>query len=146
MRIEIDQSGKIEKTSKLTVIACSNSQSRSLLVSANDKKVIQNIYRKFGQPKIFRYKLFAILIFVLIKDIIRPSDVIVIDREYLGYEKLIREFLFEISQKKGIKIHKENITFGWIGKKSKAHVKAISSYQSEKADIKFTIADFKKYK
>ena len=107
--------------------------------------MIQTLYRKRGQPKIFRYKLFAVLIFVLIKDLIKPSDLIIIDREYLGYEKLIRGFILEIAQNKGLKIHKENIKFHLIGKHSRAHIKAFSSFKAKRADIKFSFVDFKRY-
>ena len=68
MIIEIDQSGKIENTSKNTVIAFSNEIFGSILVKAKDKREIQKIFRKIGKPRIFVYRLFAILIFLLIKN------------------------------------------------------------------------------
>lgn len=145
MRIEIDQSGKIEKTNKITIIAFSNTDCRSISITGKDKRMIQAIYRKKGQPKIFRYKLFAVLIFALIKDVIKPSDLIIIDREYLGYEKLIKGFILEIARKKGFKIHKENIKFHLIGKGSKAHDKALSSFRNKRGDTRFSFSDFKKY-
>ena len=145
MRIEIDQSGKIEKTNKITVVAYSNNKSGSILISGKDKQKIQSFYRKKGQPKIFRYKLFALLIFVLIKNFIKSSDSIIIDREYLGYEKLIKNFLLEIAQKKGLKLNKENIKFHLIGKKSRAHAKAFSAFKTRMTDIRFSFFDFKRY-
>jgi hypothetical protein len=145
MRIEIDQSGKIEKTNKITVVAFSNTERRSISITGKDKRLIQTLYRKKGQPKIFRYKLFAVLIFALIKDVIKPSDLIIIDREYLGYEKLIQEFILEIAKKKGVKIYKENVKFHLIGKKSRAHDKAVSSFRSKKADIRFGFSNFREY-
>ncbi|MCX6810253.1 MAG: hypothetical protein NTY30_00740 [Candidatus Berkelbacteria bacterium] len=52
MKIEIDQSGKIEETGKPTVIAFSNGKSASIIISAKDKKLVQTVFRKIGQPKI----------------------------------------------------------------------------------------------
>ena len=59
MKIEIDQSGKIENTSRLTILAYSNKTSKSILITAKDKKTIQSLFRRINQPKIFIYKLFT---------------------------------------------------------------------------------------
>ena len=63
MRIEIDQSGKIENTNKNTIIAFSNNKFKSIFISAKDKREIQKFFRRIGKPRIFVYKTFAILIF-----------------------------------------------------------------------------------
>ncbi|OGD56998.1 hypothetical protein A2V71_02640 [Candidatus Berkelbacteria bacterium RBG_13_40_8] len=68
MKIEIDQSGRIEYTSKLSVVAYSNSANKSLLITAKDKRKIQAIYRRIGQPRLFAQKVFAVAIFALIKN------------------------------------------------------------------------------
>ena len=132
MRIEIDQSGKIENTHKPTIVAYSNKISKSILITPRDKQSIQKYYRSIGQPKIFVYKLFAVLIYVLIEDKLAKIDQIIIDKEYLGYEKLIRSFILEIAEKKKRKINKDIFKFHLIGKKSKAHKLALKAYNIKK--------------
>lgn len=142
MRIEIDQSGKIENTNRLTVIAYSNDHKKSILITAKDKKIIQSVFRKIGQPKIFIYKLFAVLIFVLIRDSLRKINQIIIDREYVGYENLIKKFIIEIAKHNGKKIEGGIIHFYSIKKKSRAHKIAISIYRAKKAHIRLTSKEF----
>lgn len=91
MQIEIDQSWKIEDTNKKSVVAFSNGISASLLIPAKEKKVIQQLYRQAGKPEIFVYKLFSVLIFILVKDYLGKIDSIAIDTEYPGKEALIKE-------------------------------------------------------
>lgn len=145
MRIEIDQSGKIEDTNRLTVVAYSDGESGSILISGKDKRLIQRFYRDLGQPKIFVYKLFAVLIYVLIKDKLSCFNQIIIDTEYLGYEKLIRSFIIEIISKQKQKIRKDVFSFHSIGEKSRAHKVAIKSFTAKRADLKLTYRQFRKY-
>jgi len=63
MKIEIDQSGKIEDTSKNTIIAFSNGKFKSIFISAREKRELQKFFRRIGKPRIFVYRVFAILIF-----------------------------------------------------------------------------------
>jgi len=49
MRIEIDQSGKIENTAKPTVIAFSGKRDKSLIIFAGEKQKLQNHFRKIGK-------------------------------------------------------------------------------------------------
>lgn len=65
MKIYIDQSGKIENTNQPTIVAFSNGDSGSVLVAAKDKKEIQKYCRLFHRGRIFVYKTFACLIFIL---------------------------------------------------------------------------------
>ena len=111
MKIEIHQSGKIEDTNRLTIVAYSNGSTKSLMITAKDKKSIQSVFRKIGQPKLFIYKLFAVAIFILIKDNLNKIEQIIIDREYPGYENLIKDFICQIAQKNQIKIDRKNIVF-----------------------------------
>lgn len=82
MKIEIDQSGKIEDTSKATVIAgVGKNWQKSVLISARNKRIIQQVFRQTNQPKLFISKLFAVLIFYLIKEDFKDISVLMIDRE-----------------------------------------------------------------
>lgn len=145
MKIEIDQSGKIENTNQLTVIAFSNSKSGSILITAKDKKAIQKIYRELGQPNIFVYKLFAIAVFVLLRSELKNMDQIIIDREYPGFEKLIRQFVCETFERADKKIQKDIIHFHLVGKKSRAHRVAFSAFKRKRADIRLDVKQFRRF-
>lgn len=121
MRIEIDQSGKIENTSKNTIIAFSNGVFKSILIRATDKRKIQKIFRESGRARIFVYRLFAVLIFVLIKKHIKTINQIVIDEEYPGKSGVIKNFLLQEIRKVQPNFSKEIVSFQRITKKSKAH-------------------------
>lgn len=142
MNIEIDQSGKIENTNRNTIVAFSNSISKSVLISGKDKREIQDIFRKAGKPRVFVYRLFAILIFILIKKHIKQIDQMVIDLEYPGKSNLIKNYLFQEIRKEEKEFPKENIIFRRIGKKSNAHNKAYLTFKKKmKADIVATGED-----
>ena len=137
MNIEIDQSGKVENTSKNTIIAFSNGIFGSILISAKDKREIQEIFRKIGKPRIFVYRVFAILIFLLIKNHLKKIDQIIIDEEYPGWGHLIKDYLLQEIRKVRANFDAENITFQRIGKKSKAHLLGYNVFQKKKkVDIK----------
>ena len=142
MKIEIDQSGRIEYTSKLTVVAYSNGVNKSLLITAKDKRKIQAIYRRIGQPRLFAQKVFAVAIFDLIKNNLGRIDEIIIDREYTGYDSLIKQLIFEVAKRNSKEIEKEMISFRSIGRKSNAHKIAWTAYKNKKTDIKLTAQDF----
>lgn len=120
MKIEIDQSGKIENTNRPTVVAFSNKMGGALVILAKDKKAIQRYFRSLKKPKLFVPLTFAILVFCLIKKYISKNDQIIIDREYPGYEKLIADKLIGLFEKE-TKITGLAISVSQIGKKSKAH-------------------------
>ena len=131
MRIEIDQSSKIEYTSKDTVVAFSNGKQKALLIRASDKRKIQKIFREAGKPDMFIYKTFAILVYLLIRKDIKDIQEIVVDKEYSGKEYLIKHLLLQILRGQKKVFDKENIYFKQIGKKSKAHEKAINTFQGK---------------
>lgn len=134
MKIEIDQSGKVEYTSNPTVLAFSNSKSGVLIIKTEEKRIVQRFFRKMGEPRLFAYLCFAAGIFILIKDKLNNRDSIVIDREYPGYEKLIvnkvKEFIKENTNLKEI-----HVTVDQIGKKSKAHILAYSFSRKKRYDL-----------
>jgi hypothetical protein len=128
MRIEIDQSGKIENTNRPTVIAFSNNKNDVLVLLAKDKKEVQKYFRKANKPRLFIYITFVVLIFTILKKHIKNYDQIVIDREYPGYEKLITSNLNRLL-KKELNICNASISTTQIGKKSKAHDLAWNEFQ-----------------
>lgn len=144
MKIEIDQSGRIEYTRKPTVLAFSNSKYHSIIIMAADKQYLQRIFRKAGKSKILMLKTFSALVFLLIKDHLKSIDEVIIDVEYTGYNKMIKEFLLEFCNNQNVKTGKTNINFGNIGKKSPAHCIAINAYRKKKANNKITSSDILK--
>lgn len=136
MKIEIDQSGKIEDTNKNTVIAFSNHKFKSIFISAKNKREIQKFFRRIGKPRIFVYKTFAILIFLLIKNNLKEISQIIIDEEYPGKSPLIKNFLFQEVRKIKPSFSKQDIVFYRIGKKSRAHFLAYgAAIGKRKADM-----------
>ena len=133
MRIEIDQSGKVEDTQKLTVVCFANGRAKTLLISAQEKRKVLIVMREIDKPyKNFVFRIFSGLIFLLIKN--EKIDSLVIDREYPGHEAIIRNILLSLFDKNKIKLPK--VSFDQIGKKSKAHKEAIAVFQGKrKPDI-----------
>ena len=132
MKIEIDQSGKIEQTNKLTVIAYSNGMSKSISITSTEKKILQKHFRVIGKGKLFVLVTFCILIYCLIKNIISDELNIYIDREYAGFDDFIRQRLIEFS---GNKLKRNQIHISEIGKKSRVHIKAHADAVKRKGDI-----------
>lgn len=140
MRIEIDQSWKIEDTQKPTIIAFSNSKNGAIIILSREKKLIQKYFRKIGKPRLFAILSFVGLIYLLVKNELKNGDHIEIDKEYPGYEKLIKSKLntMIIENTKMKDIH---ISSTLIGKKSKAHIIAYAGFKKKsKLKIKTILA------
>ena len=127
---QIDQSGKIEQTSKSTVIAVSNGKSLSILISAKEKRRLEKIFRLAGKPYMFIFITFTVLIYLLIRNHLEEIDNLNIDREYKGYEPLIKKYLVEVLRRGGAKVIPD-IHFTEIGKTSRAHKLAIKTYRKQ---------------
>ena len=124
MKIEIDQSGKIENTNEDTVIAFTDEIRKSLLIRAKDKQVIQKIFRQIEKPRMFVYHTFTTLIYLLIKDDLNKIQEIIIDKEYPGKEALIKNLLLQKIRKVKPDFLAESISFQRVGKSSKVHLLA----------------------
>ena len=136
MQIEIDQSGKIEETNKDTIIAFSNGIKQSVRIHRRTKRRLQETFRTYGKPRLFRFRVFACGVYILIKNYLSKINQIVIDTEYIGNEKLIKEMIIEIANSEPIKNDlRQKIVFKRIGKNSSAHILALSvSRKNIKAD------------
>lgn len=134
MKIEIDQSGKIEETQRDTIIAYSNGISKAVKITAKTKRRLQESFRHIGEPRSFVISTFIIGIFLLIKDQLNNIQEIVIDLEYPGKEKLITSILKKIFLEQNLKNLPE-IYFKLITKQSAAHKRAIEVFRKmKKAD------------
>lgn len=118
MRVEIDQSGRVEDLGTGTAVAFSNDTRGSFFVTAGEKRKIVSFLKKNKKFSAdFATIFFASLIFVLLRK--HKLDRIYIDEEYTGKEKQIESFLLDL-YKKGAKLG-PNIRFTNIGKLSPAH-------------------------
>jgi len=127
MKIEIDQSGKVEATAVKTVVC--DSLGNCIVVSSEDKKTIQELYRIAGRPKMFVYELFSLLCALVIKLSYSRAHTYRIDVEYFGQEDLLTRLILQNLQKMKIYISSGQINFHRIGKKSKAHSYAYEVYK-----------------
>ena len=132
MDIEIDQSIKIEQTNRDTAVAFSNHVSRCALIRAKDKQELQKIFRVAGKRRMFVYRVFAILVFLLIKDYLQKIDTITIDREYLGWEFQVKDYLLQEIGKVQPAFEAQRIHFAFIGKRSNAHMLAYQVTRKER--------------
>ncbi len=126
MTYEIDQSGKIEDSNKLTIVALANGKTKTLKIGAVEKQKLIKTMRILDYPrKSFIYKMFAGLVFLLLKD--EKAEDITIDKEYPGHEGLIKAIIIRLFQSTGIEA--PSISFSLVGKDCQAHKVAIETFR-----------------
>lgn len=134
MAYQIDQSGKIENTAKHTYIALANNKTLIVKISSTEKRKLIKTIRELRRPhKTYIYQIFAALIFLLLKD--EKMKEVIIDTEYYGHHTSIKEVLVQLFQRFEKKT--PEINFGYVGKKSNAHLAAIEAYR-EKREVDIT--------
>lgn len=139
MAYQIDQSGKIEQTSKMTVIAISNSKQASIILKAKDKRDLQDIYRQAGKPKVFSLQVFSALTYLLLEKAKIETGIIYVDKEYPGHEDIIKSYINQLIKKRDkINLAPENIRFCLVGKTSNVHLYGYKKFKQKKADFKAT--------
>lgn len=133
MTYQIDQSGKIEDTTKVTVIALANGNHKSLRIGAGEKQKLIQSLRTMTFPKhTYIFKIFAALIFLLIKD--ERVKTVLIDQEYKGNEATIKNILIQLFRR--FDLEEPEVEFGLVGKKCNAHRVAIATLrQEQKPDL-----------
>jgi len=134
MKIYIDQSGKVENTAKVTAIAFSDGKKYAIKINQRTKRQIQEVCRRKGLSRLFIYRTFAALVFLLIKKSLSIIDQVVIDMEYPGHEKTIKEIILELLRKEGLK--EPSICFARIGNRPKVHYAAYNVYAKKKKEDK----------
>jgi len=141
VRVEVDQSGRIEETNRDTVLGFANRDvSLTIKISAKTKRQLLARFRKLGKPKVFPVVIFAAAVFVGVKHLGPILTDLVIDKEYPGHEGTIVNIIRE-----GI-ARKIDISFQSIGKKSKAHYLAYGVFMGRgKASIELTTEGLKEY-
>src|SRR3989338_2473508 len=132
---QVEQSGKIEQTNKITIIAFSNGKHGSVKLKASDKRYLQDIYRQAGKSKSFTLQVFSALLYLLFEKFRLEKTMVLIDKEYPGHEALIRSYLVQLAAKRGkIKLAPEELRFSLVGKGSNAHGVASKAFKTNKAD------------
>ena len=143
MRIEVDQSGKIEQLNMDSIIAFSNRNQYSVLIPKGLKRQMYKLYR--SKIKSLRYRLFSIGIYYCLKDYIHEKELIVICCEYTGKENLIKSFLLDYLRKNRFVVSPKIIRFRKIGKDSNAHAVAIDVYRGNRRPNRIlSLGDVKK--
>ncbi|MBM4402658.1 MAG: hypothetical protein FJ044_05435 [Candidatus Cloacimonetes bacterium] len=141
MKVDIDQSWRMEYTNKKTVLA--DSLGNSLILKAGDKKNLQRLFRKAGKSRMFVYEVFAGLLAILISlsHEKKVKYIYRIDLEYPGWSEQIKDFVLRFSRKLGIKVIADQIEFASIGRKSEAHQNAYKVFKGWMKPTRIVVAD-----
>ena len=144
MRLEVDQSTKIEQTSRGTVLALSNDEQFSIVIPARVKREALVCLRRrgwYGRRAILAC--FSAGLFLLLRQSRVQIDLIVIDQEYEGHERDIRGMLLRHLRSAGMEVPAERIAFGQVGKHSGAHRLAWAVHRGKYApDYTVTLDEF----
>lgn len=128
--IEVDQSGKIERTQENTSLAFSNGIGGSILILAVEKReCVSRLRQRRETGKTIYLKLFVAALYLLLKDHLSQIERIAIDEEYPGQEAAIRSMLLNHIRKIAPGFREDQIVFRQIGKKSQAHYTALAVYR-----------------
>lgn len=122
MRVEIDQSGKIEETNKDTILALSNNIEYSICLPSSVKKQALEILRRKKQgDKVIFLKIFAFGLFLLLEPYLNDLSAVFIDNEYPGNEASIKSILLEFIKRTTGRYPSFTIDFILVKKNSLAH-------------------------
>lgn len=141
MKVEVDQSIKIEQTNKATAIGLSNTVKVSVGISGKEKKLIQKYFRDNNQPRLFVVLTFSALVAYAIKEAGGLDSEITIDREYPGYDEFIKERVVAYLDKLKVKLHPDLLSVGLVGKESGSHSLAYRAAKSSSWTLKLTAED-----
>lgn len=132
MRIEIDQSGRVEQLDTKTVVAGSNDEQHSISLTAGIKRRLKRHLRKTLFPtRDFPVILFSLLIYLLLQRFKHRPTLIEVDEEYSGKEDIIEETITKL-----FKLRRQRtpiIRFIRIGKHSNAHRVAWKAHRQRKS-------------
>jgi hypothetical protein len=92
------------------------------------------------EPNTIYLRLFVAGLYCLLRDHITGIDLAIIDVEYPGHGATIRRYLLNLLRRDGLDIHKDRITFGYVGKSSPAHTIALATFRREQRPDKVLTA------
>jgi hypothetical protein len=129
---DIDQSGKVGITSHHTVLALSDSTCGTVLIPAAVKRTCIVALRGQGiAPTTIYLRLFVSGLYYLMRDFIGRVDYFVIDVEYPGHDQDIRRQLLNFLRRDGLVLEPDQVVFELIGKQSRAHKLALTTFRNE---------------
>ena len=140
MKYEVDQSGRIEETYRPTIISIANKEySYTVKINSKIKRLIQSKFQKMKKPKMFGVYGFASGVIILVRNSKIKNSVIIIDIEYDGYNKILKEIFIKYLDN-SLEFRFEN-----IGKKSPAHCSAYKTFKKlKKADYNIDLIKYEK--
>lgn len=126
---QIDQSGKVEHSDQVTVVAVANGNVKTIKIGSTEKQKLIKVMRERDFPqKSYVLKIFAGLIFLLIKD--ENINRVQIDCEYPSYEGIIKNIILQLFRK--FNLRAPDIEFVLIGKGAAAHRAGLDVFQKSK--------------
>lgn len=129
MKIQIDQSGKIEETNRDTILAFANHETYSIKIHRRTKRKILEQFRLRGKPKLYTLRTFSAGICLLLRDHPKKFQEVAIDTEYFGKNQAIKSMIEEMLGSKAKNMIP--ISFTHIGKRSRAHLLALSVFRGK---------------
>ncbi|MGB4965736.1 MAG: hypothetical protein WBO77_01350 [Microgenomates group bacterium] len=129
MVYQIDQSGKVEDTARNTVLALCNGSKRTVLITAQTKRELQERFRIAEMPRRFVYLSFVAGLFYLLEHL-KQVKTIIIDTEYPGHEESIGKMLANLLAEYDKPKH--TIRFARIGNRPKVHYLAKDVFDKKK--------------
>jgi hypothetical protein len=143
MPYEVDQSNKLESAGD-TALALSNDKEYTIRIPAREKRTAAAILRwhpSGRRRKRVYLRLFAVALYYLIREL-PPGELVIIDIEYTGHEATVKNMLLGLLWQDNLNFDADSVTFGYVGKRSPAHEKALAVYQGgAKADRTLTARD-----
>src|SRR5215204_2088087 len=92
--IEVDQSGRVEDTNRDTILAFADGITYSILISSTVKQhCIQDLRRRYHKLQDPYLKMFIVGLFILLRNFVGKLDIVIIDKEFLGKDGVIRGML-----------------------------------------------------
>lgn len=140
MIYKIDQSGKVEDIGKDTVLAISNGQSFAIKITARTKIALKQMFGKSNRGKVYVYKIFSILIYLLITNCCFKVREVIVDEEYSGQDRLIKDMLSQLFTNNRKEM--PEIYFARIGNRPKVHYAAYNVFTRKiKANRVFSLRE-----
>ncbi len=120
MKIEADQSIKIEQTSQDTVIGISNGKQCAVVIPRKVKRKLKDDFREIGRRRSFALRTFIAGVVLAIEHM-KPSHLsdVIIDIEYPGKNRILKSIFLEMWSRGHEAV--PDVQFRLIGKQSKAH-------------------------
>jgi hypothetical protein len=132
VRIEIDQSVKIDEIAHDTVLAFSDGVRRAIVIPAAVKReAMAYLWERGKSRKVAGLIVFTAGLFLLLRDVANSITLAIIDREYTGCDALITNRLLQFLWAEGLRVSPDTLAFGYVGKKSKAHNLAVEVHRGK---------------